>query len=430
VEQVRLPPALNPAPIDHGQSAALATAATPSVELAAVTKRFGAVAAVDEVTLAVRRGELFGLLGPSGCGKTTLLRLIAGLEQPSAGRVRIGGRDVSDLPAHRRQVNLVFQHYALFPHLSVAQNVAFGLRYQGLRRAAAAARVGAALDLVRLRGLDGRYPHQLSGGQRQRVALARALALEPHVLLLDEPLAALDQELRQAMQLEIKRLQRTLGITFILVTHDQQEALALSDRVAVMNLGRIEQIGPPAEIFERPETAFVATFTGAANLWEAELLGRDAAGRLRLALGDAGDARAGGDVRGGGNGGAGGNGANAGAGGSVRDAGPHLEVDEPPGAESLRPGDRVRLAVRPEKLELRPAATASAGAGAVALPVTLEESIYQGARTVWVVRDPAGDRRVVHLPSASPLTAALSTLAPGAPAVLSWESRHSILLRR
>src|SRR5579864_5020909 len=301
------------------------------VDLQAVTKRFGEVTAVVGVTLAVPAGELFSLVGPSGCGKTTLLRLVAGLEWASSGRVRIGGRDMTSVAAHRRPVNLVFQHYALFPHLTVAENVAFGLRYRegrSPRRAEAAGRVAAALGLVRLGGLDRRYPHQLSGGQRQRVALARALALEPQVLLLDEPLAALDQELRQAMQLELKRLQRTVGITFLLVTHDQQEALALSDRVAVMSQGRIEQVGTPLEIFERPETAFVATFTGAANLWDAEVLGAAGEGRLRVRLA----------------------------------AGLELEVPAP--LPAAAPGTALLLAVRPERLTLRAGAAPPAAAGA------------------------------------------------------------------
>jgi ABC-type Fe3+/spermidine/putrescine transport system ATPase subunit len=373
------------------------------VELQAVTKRFGEVTAVDGVTLTVPAGELFSLVGPSGCGKTTLLRLVAGLEWASSGRVRIGGRDMTSVPAHRRPVNLVFQHYALFPHLTVAENVAFGLRYREgprPRRPAAAGRVAAALALVRLNGLDRRYPHQLSGGQRQRVALARALALEPQVLLLDEPLAALDQELRQAMQLELKRLQRTVGITFLLVTHDQQEALALSDRVAVMSQGRIEQVGTPLEIFERPETAFVATFTGAANLWDAEVLGAAGEGRLRVRLA----------------------------------AG--LELDVPAPLPTAAPGAALHLAVRPERLTLRagslsPAAGADL-AGMAALPVTVEESVYQGARTMWLVRDAAGERRVVHQSSAAALATHLPAagLQPGSPALLCWDPRHSVLLRR
>ncbi|MES1211256.1 MAG: ATP-binding cassette domain-containing protein, partial [Acidobacteriota bacterium] len=241
----------------------------------AVTKRFGdrsqETTAVDGVSLEIGRGEFFALLGPSGCGKTTLLRLIGGLEEPTSGAILIDGADVTAVPPHRRPVNMVFQHYALFPHLTVAENVAFGLRYKGLPKRAWSAKVGEALALVRLSGLEKRRPDQLSGGQRQRVALARALALEPRVLLLDEPLGALDQKLRKEVQVELKTLHRTLGITFIFVTHDQEEALAMSDRIAVMSLGRVAQVGSPAEIFERPETELVADFKGAANFFTAEV---------------------------------------------------------------------------------------------------------------------------------------------------------------
>jgi putative spermidine/putrescine transport system ATP-binding protein len=243
---------------------------TSSLEIDRVSKRFEGVTAVDGVTLEIRRGELFALLGPSGCGKTTLLRLIAGLEEPGAGAIRIGGADVTAMPAHRRPVNMVFQQYALFPHLTVEQNVGFGLRYKTLPRAAQAERVSAALGLVRLTGLERRRPDQLSGGQRQRVALARALVLEPQVLLLDEPLAALDPNLRREVQVELKSLQRSLGITFIFVTHDREEALALSDRIAVMDRGRVEQVGSPVEVFESPATEFVARFLGATNVLTAE----------------------------------------------------------------------------------------------------------------------------------------------------------------
>ncbi len=241
-----------------------------SVEIDRVTKRFGAVTAVGGVTLEIRRGELFALLGPSGCGKTTLLRLIAGLEEPDAGTIRIGGADVTAVPAYRRPVNMVFQHYALFPHLTVEQNVGFGLRYKSLPRDARAERIAAALALVRLTGLERRRPDQLSGGQRQRVALARALVLEPTVLLLDEPLAALDPNLRREVQTELKSLQRSLGISFVFVTHDREEALALSDRIAVMDHGRVEQVGSPVEVFESPATEYVARFLGATNVFPPE----------------------------------------------------------------------------------------------------------------------------------------------------------------
>jgi ABC-type Fe3+/spermidine/putrescine transport system ATPase subunit len=235
------------------------------VELVGVTKRFGAVAAVDAVDLQVHPGEFLSLLGPSGCGKTTTLRLIAGFERPDEGEVRIGGRDVSGLPAYRRNVNTVFQSYALFPHLNVRDNVSYGLKQRGLGRKERRARAAEMLELVRLSGFETRKPRQLSGGQQQRVALARALVMQPEVLLLDEPLGALDLKVRKELQIELKRIQEGVGITFVYVTHDQEEALAMSDRVAVMNAGRIEQLGMPGEIYDRPATPFVARFIGDTN---------------------------------------------------------------------------------------------------------------------------------------------------------------------
>ncbi len=246
------------------------------VELRSVTKRFGGVTAVDDVSLTIKSGEFLTLLGPSGCGKTTLLRLIAGFETPDAGAVLLTGADVTREPPYRRNVNQVFQSYALFPHLTVRDNIAFGLRMQRLASAEVAARVGEAVALVSLDGLEDRKPHQLSGGQRQRVALARALAPRPAVLLLDEPLSALDAQLRHAMQLELKRLQRRLGTTFVFVTHDQEEALTMSDRIALIHRGRIEQLGEVHEIYHRPTTAFAAEFIGQANLVPAQLVGREA----------------------------------------------------------------------------------------------------------------------------------------------------------
>jgi ABC-type Fe3+/spermidine/putrescine transport system ATPase subunit len=238
---------------------------SPDVELVGVTKRFGHVVAVDALDLTVQPGEFLSLLGPSGCGKTTTLRLIAGFERPDEGEVRIGGRDVSGLPPHKRDVNTVFQSYALFPHLTVGENVAYGLKQRGLGRTERRARAEEMLELVRLPGLERRKPKQLSGGQQQRVALARALVMQPRVLLLDEPLGALDLKVRRELQVELKRIQDEIGITFVYVTHDQEEALAMSDRVAVMNAGRIEQLAEPREIYDRPATAFVADFIGETN---------------------------------------------------------------------------------------------------------------------------------------------------------------------
>ncbi len=229
-------------------------------------KNYGQVVAVGGIDLTVDEGEFFTLLGPSGSGKTTLLRLIAGFERPDGGRIELGGRDVTSLPPHLRETNTVFQDYALFPHMSVGENIGYGLRIKGVPAAERRRRVESALQMVRLAGLDSRRPNQLSGGQRQRVALARAVINEPEVLLLDEPLGALDLKLRQEMQLELKRIQKQVGITFVYVTHDQEEALTMSDRVAVMANGRIEQVGPPVEVYERPATEFVAGFIGISNL--------------------------------------------------------------------------------------------------------------------------------------------------------------------
>jgi putative spermidine/putrescine transport system ATP-binding protein len=240
----------------------------PALRLEGVRKSYGHVLAVAGVDLTVQEGEFFTLLGPSGSGKTTLLRLIAGFEHPDSGLIELAGRDVTGVPPHLRETNTVFQDYALFPHMTVAENIGYGLRVKGIARPERRERVERALAMVRLAGLDNRRPNQLSGGQRQRVALARAVVNEPEVLLLDEPLGALDLKLRQEMQLELKRIQQQVGITFIYVTHDQEEALTMSDRMAVMSNGRIEQIGPPVEVYERPATEFVAGFIGISNLLE------------------------------------------------------------------------------------------------------------------------------------------------------------------
>src|SRR5690242_19570425 len=249
------------------------------IALEGIVKRYGDVRAVDGVDQLIPGGEFFTMLGPSGCGKTTTLRLIAGFERLDEGVIRLDGDDVSRRPPHKRRVNTVFQSYALFPHLTVADNVAFGLRYQRCTKAERAKRVGEAMELVQLTGMGERRPAQLSGGQQQRVALARAIVLAPPVLLLDEPLGALDARLRVDLQAELKRIQQTLGITFIYVTHDQDEALTMSDRVAVMRGGKIQQCGEPRELYEQPATAFVANFLGASNLIPVRVAG---AGRLTL----------------------------------------------------------------------------------------------------------------------------------------------------
>jgi spermidine/putrescine transport system ATP-binding protein len=320
------------------------------VELRGVTKRFGAFEAVSDVSLGIAAGEFLTLLGPSGCGKTTLLRLIAGFEQPSAGSVWLGDTDVTGLPPYRRPVNQVFQSYALFPHLTVAGNVGFGLRMQGVGTAELKRRTEEAIGLVSLNGLESRHPHQLSGGQRQRVALARALVCRPQVLLLDEPLSALDAKLRVQMQLELKRLQRQLGLTFVFVTHDQEEALTMSDRIAIVNRGRIEQLGTPHEVYHRPATAFAATFVGETNLIAAEPVGEDGASlRVRLEGG--------------------------------------LEISVP--ADRWPAGAaRALVLIRPEKVHVSPRPTTVAGA----FEARIEEEVFKGATDDLVIATRAGTR--------------------------------------
>src|SRR5918998_1183172 len=295
----------------------------PSIELEGVTKRFDEVVAVDEVSLALAPGEFFTLLGPSGCGKTTTLRMVAGFEVPSAGRVLIDGEDVVSLPAHKRPTNTVFQSYALFPHLSVADNVAFGLKRKRVPRDEIDRRVREELERVGLAAQINRRPNQLSGGQQQRVALARALVNYPKVLLLDEPLGALDLKLRKGLQVELKRIQRDVGITFIYVTHDQEEALTMSDKIAVMNRGVVEQVADPETVYERPATTFVAGFIGVSNLMPGEVVSANGAGaELRL------------------------------------DAGPTVRAPQSAGAAA---GERAHAVVRPEKLVLSSAAEAANG---------------------------------------------------------------------
>ena len=341
---------------------------TPDVRLVDVTKRFGDdVVAVDDLSLEVESGSFFALLGPSGCGKTTTLRMIGGFEQPTEGQIYLGEREVSGLPAYKRDVNTVFQSYALFPHLSVFENVAFGMRRRGVRGEMLGGRVRAILRLVGLEGMEKRKPRQLSGGQQQRVALARALVNKPKVLLLDEPLGALDLKLRKQMQLELKGIQHDVGVTFIHVTHDQEEAMTMADRIAVMNRGRIEQLGTPTELYETPATAYVAGFLGVSNLISGTISGSET---VRLSRGP--------------------------------------EVHVPAAALAGRTG-RVAVGIRPEKIEL--------GAGQRnALEGTIVEQAYVGVATQYIVDTECG-RLTVYRQNASP---ALNGAAPGQRLTLSW----------
>ncbi|MFT3829200.1 MAG: ABC transporter ATP-binding protein [Opitutaceae bacterium] len=318
------------------------------VQLRGVTKRFGSVTAVDAVDLTIRKGEFLTLLGPSGCGKTTLLRLLAGFETPTAGEILIEGHDVSDIPPYRRDVNQVFQSYAIFPHLTVEENIAFGLKMRHVPAAERRERAEEALGLVSLAGLGRRRPHELSGGQRQRVALARALVCRPKVLLLDEPLSALDAKLRRAMQLELKHLQRQLGITFVFVTHDQEEALIMSDRIAVIHRGRIDQLGTATEIYHAPASAFTADFIGEANLLDSAVMANNGV-TAQLQLGEGAEV-------------------------SVR-------------ASAVQPGaTRVLVSVRPEKIYI----TRTKPAKENTFKGVIEEEIFRGAMDELRIRIAGG----------------------------------------
>jgi spermidine/putrescine transport system ATP-binding protein len=352
-----------------------------------VTKAFGDFVAVDDLSLAIEKGGFFTLLGPSGCGKTTTLRMVAGFEEVSAGQVLIDGSDVVRLPPHKRPTNTVFQSYALFPHMSVADNVGFGLRRKGVDRAEIDRRVGEELERVGLAAEAGRRPAQLSGGQQQRVALARALVNLPSVLLLDEPLGALDLKLRKGLQVQLKRIQREVGITFVYVTHDQEEALTMSDQIAVMNHGRIEQVADPEEVYDRPASSFVAGFIGVSNLMPGVVTRAGKPGEVEL------------------------------------DAG--VTVEAP--VDGLAQGDRCHAVVRPEKLEV---ADGSGGAdgGQPSVEGIVESSLYLGTSTQIIVQLPDQVRMTVLVPNAD--EAERQRLPGGGAKVrLSWAPEHMHVVR-
>jgi spermidine/putrescine transport system ATP-binding protein len=350
------------------------------IRLDGVTRRFGELVAVDDISLEIAGGEFFSLLGPSGCGKTTTLRMIAGFEEPDEGRIHLAGEDVTTVSPKHRHVNMVFQDYALFPHMTVAENVGFGLRLKRVPRDEMAARIGEMLTVVRLEGLSERRPGELSGGQRQRVALARALANRPAALLLDEPLGALDLKLRREMQLELKRIQKSTGTTFVYVTHDQEEALTMSDRIAIMDGGRVRQLADPRSLYERPSSSFVADFIGTSNALRVEITKREG----DLAVMETGE----------------------------RD---RVCVDCPQGA-----GEIVQITVRPEKIRI--GANGDPGFSRVRGRVT--ERIYLGSLSQVLVELDSGERLVVHELNDDDV----STAQAGEEIELSWAARHSLVV--
>jgi len=366
------------------------TGTLPAIELVGIVKEFSShgdvVQAVAGVDLAIGAGEFFSLLGPSGCGKTTTMRMIAGFEEPTRGEVKLYGKSVLGVPPNKRDVNMVFQSYALFPHMSVFENVAFGLRRKGVVKDEVTRRAGEIIETVGLAGREKRRPRELSGGQQQRVALARALVNRPRALLLDEPLGALDLKLRQAMQVELKRIQREVGITFIYVTHDQSEALTMSDRIAVMNEGRVEQLGSPRAIYEHPATRFVAGFIGTSNLLSGDV--RSVSGDRAVIL--SGD-------------------------------GQHVEVPLRQGLSAFV-GEHVDLTVRPEKIDIK---LDAAGCGGCRLRGTVTEVVYLGTSTNYNVLTSTGAEVTVFVQNSNN---ADDAAARGQHVWLSWEPQHSYVI--
>jgi spermidine/putrescine transport system ATP-binding protein len=371
---------------DVDQAGAAQQAAVPAIELSGVAKEFHArgevITAVRDMDLAIREGEFFSLLGPSGCGKTTTMRMIAGFEEPTKGAIRLHGADVTGIPPNKRDVNMVFQSYALFPHMTVSENVAFGLRRKRVAKDEITRRVGEMLEIVDLGGRGQRRPRELSGGQQQRVALARALVNGPRALLLDEPLGALDLKLRQAMQVELKRIQREVGITFVYVTHDQGEALTMSDRIAVMNDGAIEHLGTPREIYEHPKTRFVAGFIGTSNLLS---------GTVAQSAGDH----------------------------AVIKVSADEQIVVPLHGRQAVPGSSLELTVRPEKIEL---ATSVPPAAGCRVRGTVNEVVYLGTSTNFSVTTTTGADIVVFQQNSASATDAA---ARGDDVWLSWQPEHS-----
>jgi spermidine/putrescine ABC transporter ATP-binding subunit len=365
-------------------------AAAPIISLKGISKRFGRVTAVDQVSLEIGQNEFFALLGPSGCGKTTLLRMLAGFEIPDEGEIAIGGQDMTHVPPNRRPVNMVFQSYAVFPHMSVFNNVAYGLRVAKAPSGDIAGRVREALDMVQLSAQAERRPDQLSGGQRQRVALARALVKRPKVLLLDEPLSALDAKLREAMQLELVRLQHSVGITFVIVTHDQSEALSMADRIAVMDSGQVRQVANPAALYEFPNCRFVADFIGKMNLFEGQVLDR-VGGEFSIEIKGIGQ----------------------------------MTLPEAETAGDLRTGAKVGIAVRPEKVRIH---RDGAPGGRISLSGRVSEVAYYGDTSHVYVRLDSG--QVINANLRNDTRSVAQSIGVDDPLWCSWEPGDTLILDR